>query len=221
MKPSFLSEMKIPICFLPSPKPESLPVDFVLCDCPASDKLKEYADFFYAHNVRHVIRICTEITYSSEELRRVTSEKQEDSWDIQVHDQFKFEDGSVPETEMAMEYLDFIAEIVMAEQQKQVKDKRISIAVHCVSGLGRAPILICMAELEYIPKWDPEDAIEWMRQHRRGAINKRQLAWIQSEFEQKIRRKNFVQRHRPKRVASPTKNKKGLFKLLGLLGKKK
>lgn len=50
------------------------------------------------------------------------------------------------------------------------------IAVHCVAGLGRAPVLVAIALIEMGMK--PLDAIEFIRSKRRGAFNKPQIAYL-------------------------------------------
>jgi protein tyrosine phosphatase type IVA len=193
VKPFFLA-MKIPFCVLPNPG--QIPIDFALCDCPVKTKLAEYAEFFYANDITHIIRVCDDITYDAKDLFKLV---QSASYEIVIHDQFKFEDGGVPSDEMALDFLDFIHELVAKNE-----DKEICVAVHCVSGLGRAPILICMSVLMYLPKWEPEDVVEWIRQYRRGAVNKKQLTWLREDFQLRLRRK--ARRNR----SSPTK-KPGLF----------
>ncbi|CAM9427657.1 unnamed protein product, partial [Hapterophycus canaliculatus] len=53
-----------------------------------------------------------------------------------------------------------------------------TIAVHCVAGLGRAPVLVAIALIEYGK--DPIKAVEYIRARRRGAINRKQLSYLDS-----------------------------------------
>ena len=53
-----------------------------------------------------------------------------------------------------------------------------TIAVHCVAGLGRAPVLVAIALIEFA-KMDPVTAADFIRKHRRGAINNTQLDWLE------------------------------------------
>ena len=58
------------------------------------------------------------------------------------------------------------------------KEERVKrcIAVHCVAGLGRAPMLVAVALME--AGYDAELAVEHIRKARRGAINTRQLNFL-------------------------------------------
>jgi len=57
-------------------------------------------------------------------------------------------------------------------------DEKAAIAVHCVAGLGRAPILVALAFIE--AGMEPLDAVELIRSKRRGAFNSRQLKYLRS-----------------------------------------
>ncbi|KNE56139.1 hypothetical protein AMAG_01975 [Allomyces macrogynus ATCC 38327] len=51
-----------------------------------------------------------------------------------------------------------------------------TMAVHCVAGLGRAPVLIAVALIEY--GMPPLEAIEYVRARRRGAFNTMQVRYL-------------------------------------------
>ena len=52
------------------------------------------------------------------------------------------------------------------------------IALHCVAGLGRAPVLVAIALVE--AGQEPGQAVTFIRERRRGAINTVQLQYLQS-----------------------------------------
>lgn len=51
-----------------------------------------------------------------------------------------------------------------------------TVAVHCVAGLGRAPVLVAIALIQL--GMAPLDAIEYIREKRRGAFNKPQISFL-------------------------------------------
>ena len=53
-----------------------------------------------------------------------------------------------------------------------------TLAVHCVAGLGRAPAMVALALIEF-GGMDGLDAVDSIRKQRRGAINAKQLSYIQ------------------------------------------
>ena len=61
----------------------------------------------------------------------------------------------------------------------EIEQGQSAIAVHCVAGLGRAPVLVAVALIEY-SNYDPVSAVTFIRKHRRGAINEKQLLYLES-----------------------------------------
>ena len=49
-----------------------------------------------------------------------------------------------------------------------------TVGVHCIAGLGRAPVLVAVALIE-LAKMQAADAVTYIRKHRPGCFNKQQL----------------------------------------------
>lgn len=62
------------------------------------------------------------------------------------------------------------------------------VAIHCVAGLGRAPVMVALALMELGMSY--EEAVDLIRSKRKGAINTKQL-----EFLEKYRPKNRLKSH--------------------------
>ncbi|KAJ1931736.1 hypothetical protein EC988_009688, partial [Linderina pennispora] len=89
-------------------------------------------------HVTDVVRVC-EPTYSKERLN---------SHNVQVHD-LPFKDGDVPPSSVLKKWLELVTERRdQAMLQGEVQPVPTTIAVHCVAGLGRAPVLVAVALIE-------------------------------------------------------------------------
>ena len=64
------------------------------------------------------------------------------------------------------------------------------MAIHCVAGLGRAPVMVALALMELGMSY--EEAVELIRSKRRGAMNTKQL--------------DFLEKYRPKNRLKQQKN---------------
>ncbi|XP_059831601.1 protein tyrosine phosphatase type IVA 3-like isoform X2 [Hemitrygon akajei] len=81
-----------------------------------------------------------------------------------------FDDGDPPPSKIVDDWLNLL-------KTKFLEEPGSCVAVHCVAGLGRAPVLVAVALIECGMKY--EDAIQFIRQKRRGAINSKQLSYLE------------------------------------------
>ncbi|EHH49716.1 hypothetical protein EGM_00426 [Macaca fascicularis] len=81
-----------------------------------------------------------------------------------------FDDGAPPPNQIVDDWLNLL-------KTKFREEPGCSVAVHCVAGLGRAPVLVALALIECGMKY--EDAVQFIRQKRRGAFNSKQLLYLE------------------------------------------
>ncbi|KAI8866069.1 native structure Prl-1, partial [Ramicandelaber brevisporus] len=141
-------------------------VRFLIMDCPTDTTIPLYLKELARLNVTDVVRVC-QPTYDRTRLLHAG---------IEVHD-WPFKDGDVPSTAILKQWL-----TVQQHQQSAGSSGGsggvipMTIAVHCVAGLGRAPVLVAVALID--SGLDPIDAIEKVRRRRRGAFNSKQINFL-------------------------------------------
>jgi len=135
---------------------------FVLFDAPDDETLPAYIEELQKYNVTHVVRTC-EPTYNIAPLQKAH---------IEVHEMC-FADGSVPSHEIVTQWLE-----LLRDTKPKEGNKKTTIGVHCVAGLGRTPVLVAIALIE-TGGMNPLEAVALIRKHRKGAVNKVQLAYLQ------------------------------------------
>lgn len=168
-----------PSYFKPAPSEISLgPLRFLITDRPNDMSMPNYIEQLRAHNVRLVVRVC-EPTYNTKPLQDAG---------INVVD-MEFSDGSPPPAEIREKWLGLVKETFggatatatgkasAASGKEASSGKGACIAVHCVAGLGRAPVMVALALMEAGQKY--ESAVEAIRERRRGAINQKQLSYLE------------------------------------------
>ncbi|XP_032507427.1 protein tyrosine phosphatase type IVA 1 isoform X1 [Phocoena sinus] len=111
------------------------------------------------YGVTTVVRVC-EATYDTSLVEKEG---------IHVLD-WPFDDGAPPSNQIVDDWLSLV-------KIKFREDPGCCIAVHCVAGLGRAPVLVALALIEGGMKY--EDAVQFIRQKRRGAFNSKQLLYLE------------------------------------------
>lgn len=147
---------------LPNPPSlvESATHRFLIFDAPNDENLPLYVSEWKKFNVRTLVRAC-DPTYEIEPLR---------PHGITVHD-MPFNDGGAPSDEIVGRWLN----LLQSTYKEDAKEKE-TIGVHCVAGLGRAPVLVAIALIE--GGMNALSAVDFIREKRRGSINMKQIQWL-------------------------------------------
>lgn len=168
------------------------PVRMLISASPTDDSLSEYIEILRRHNVKHVVRLC-EPFYNVQTLRNAG---------FQVHD-WPFQDGEVPPAIVISNWLnlldkefdlhqyaianasapepdfdDFLSNIDNSSDEENLQKPVNTIAIHCASGIGRAPLLAAVALLEC--GMNSFEAIALVRGVRIGSINLRQMSFLET-----------------------------------------
>jgi len=133
---------------------------FLIFDTPNDVNLPLYLTEFKKHNVSHVVRVC-DPTYQTSLL---------ESNNIKVYD-WAFPDGGSPPSDIMHKWRTLI-------QTTFSEDATAAIGIHCVAGLGRAPVLVAVALID--AGMENLAAVDFIRQKRRGCINATQLHFLKS-----------------------------------------
>merc|ERR1712232_630585 len=111
---------------------EKNPLRIVITDAPSDFTIEQHVSELLRFKVKHVARAC-EPTYSTSALSTAG---------IKVHD-LAFPDGDPPSEAVINTWLELIDNcFVKRGPDYLASDERIS--VHCVAGLGRAPVLVAI-----------------------------------------------------------------------------
>jgi protein tyrosine phosphatase type 4A len=94
-----------------------------------------------------------------------------------------FNDGGAPSDEVVNKWLNLL-QTTYREETKE------TIGVHCVAGLGRAPVLVAIAMIE--SGMNALAAVEYIREKRRGSINMRQIQYLKAYKVRSKRGKNCI-----------------------------
>lgn len=160
---------------------------FLIMDAPRQGNLHLYIREMKRQNVTDIVRVC-ESTYDVTDLRNAG---------ISLHE-LAYDDGTSPPDLVLDKWLELVKSRFYDKNKKNdmiadstgdnkspsavapgEKQGQPTIAVHCVAGLGRAPVLVAVALIEYA-NYDPVSAVSFIRKHRRGAINEKQLLYLES-----------------------------------------
>lgn len=170
---------------------------FLIMDAPRQSNLHLYIKECRRHHVTDIVRVC-EPTYLGHELQQAG---------IALHE-MAYDDGHSPPEDVLNRWLELVEERFVSNAANAVgvttthhstshsasaaaqhpphstttttktDEAKGTIAVHCVAGLGRAPVLVAIALMEY-ERMDAVDAVMKIRSLRRGAINETQLRYLE------------------------------------------
>lgn len=134
---------------------------FLIFDAPTEANIDVYIREFKKHNLTNLVRAC-DPSYSIDKLTKEG---------IKVHE-MPFPDGGFPTNDVVSNWIQLCKVVFESSKEEQ------SVGVHCVAGLGRAPVLVALALIELGLHY--EEAITMIREKRRGAINAKQLKFLKS-----------------------------------------
>jgi|EP00945_MAST-04E_sp_MAST-4E-sp1_P002604 protein tyrosine phosphatase type IVA len=152
---------------------------FFIMDSPSKSNIDMYVKDLTRGRATACVRCC-EPHYEAASM---------ESAGIKMHE-MEFQDGDPPSEDIIKRWLAVVDETfgpATAADKYEQQDAAAAIAVHCVAGLGRAPVLVAIALIE--AGKNPFDAIQFIREKRRGAINDKQIRFLEDYVP---RRKNGI-----------------------------
>ncbi|XP_006859431.1 PREDICTED: protein tyrosine phosphatase type IVA 1-like [Chrysochloris asiatica] len=132
---------------------------FLIIHNPTNVTLNKCLEELKKYGLNTIVRVC-DSTYDSALVEQEG---------ICVLD-WPFDDGAPPSNQIVDDWLSLVS-------IKFRKEHGCCIAVHCVVGLGRAPMLVALALIEGGMK--SENAVWFIRQKRHGAFNSKQLLYLE------------------------------------------
>uniref|UniRef100_A0A5K3FE27 Protein tyrosine phosphatase type IVA 3 n=1 Tax=Mesocestoides corti TaxID=53468 RepID=A0A5K3FE27_MESCO len=147
---------------------------FVIMDSPTADTAQNFAKECSRLRVSDIIRVC-EDKYPVEPFENLG---------ISVH-HWEFDDGSLPPDDILEKWFELLRLRFYGPKRTPAGDGNGDdnslpgpVAVHCLAGYGRAPVLVAVALLEL--GMTNQNAIELIRSKRKGAFNDRQVDYLRN-----------------------------------------
>lgn len=163
---------------------------FLIMDAPRANNVHVYLKEMTKHHVTDVVRVC-EPTYPTTDLNNAG---------ISVHE-MEYKDGSSPSPQLIQTWLQLVETAFYTTPKTNATAAAAAgtttttpnvgpcIAVHCIAGLGRAPVMVAIALIEFA-SMDSLEAVRFIRDRRRGAINQTQITYLSSYRKQYKKMKN-------------------------------
>ncbi|CAL8096303.1 unnamed protein product [Calicophoron daubneyi] len=142
---------------------------FIIMDSPTKSTVPYFVEECQRLRVSDIVRVCED---------RYPTDRFEEAG-IHVH-HWEFCDGSPPPDQILNNWFKLLRDRFYGEGVSGDAPKTSiapgPVAVHCVAGYGRAPVLVAVALMEL--GMPCEDAVELIRSKRKGAFNDRQLLYL-------------------------------------------
>lgn len=129
-------------------------LNIYITSSPNEYSLDCFIDKIKTYNINHVIRVCSPMYDKNKLIKK----------NINFYD-MEFEDGTIPSHIIIKNWL----EIIRFHHNEP-------ILIHCIAGLGRAPLLVTILLIEQ--GMNNLEAIEYIRKVRPGALNSKQIGWL-------------------------------------------
>merc|ERR1712166_662287 len=142
---------------------------FLIMEQPTPASTPEVLQELTRNNVFHVVRVAEENEYD------YRADFQENNFECFA---FPYPDGTNPPDEVIKEWMDLVKMSARRNKKDQYPNGKAAIAIHCVAGLGRAPVLVALAYIEF--GMSGLDAVTMLRSKRNGCINQRQLQFLEA-----------------------------------------
>ena len=133
---------------------------FLIMSAPDDSNMPRYLQDMKDYNVTLLMRTCDN-SYSEDKIKEQGIEVRE----------LSFPDGSAPPKGIIEEWLSIVSEHFSSKNKNPGR-----IGIHCVAGLGRAPVLVGVALIEN--GLDNELAVKKLRKERPGALNHAQTEFL-------------------------------------------
>lgn len=134
---------------------------YCVTQCPDPNNLQTYKDLLLKNNIKTLVKLCDGDIYDIAYLEH---------HGITVIN-IPIDDGTTPDKQVIKNWINII--------KNEFDKNNRTIAVHCMSGLGRAPLFVCVG-LILIDKIDPIIAITEVRNVIKGALNTNQINFLQT-----------------------------------------
>jgi protein tyrosine phosphatase type IVA len=138
-------------------------LNLFISETPNNYNIVQFINELHSRGIKHVVRLCGK-TYDPSPILDST---------IIFHD-LSYLNGTIPTKEL------------LTKWNKIIKLNE-PVLVHCISGLGRAPVLVTVSLIEN--KMNHDIAIRYIREKRPGSLNSKQREWLHNYKSPKI---NFL-----------------------------